>query len=58
VKKLPLAASGGWVKKLWVAIQGEQSKIRQLLARLDKRKMPYGIAELAVLDPKMIIFST
>jgi hypothetical protein len=39
-------------KKLRVAIEGEQSKIGQLLAKFDKLKVPYRIAKLAELAPK------
>jgi len=36
-------------EKLRVAIEGEQSKIKQLLAKFGKRKVPYRIAKLAEL---------
>lgn len=39
-------------EKLRVAIGGEQSKISQLLARFDKRKVPYRSAKIAELAPK------
>ena len=39
-------------KKLRVAIEREQSKIRQLLAKFDKQKVPYRIAEPAEPTPK------
>ncbi len=39
-------------EKLRVAIGGEHSEIRQLLARFDKVKVPYRIAKLAERAPK------
>jgi hypothetical protein len=39
-------------EKLWLVMQGELSETGQLLARLDKRKVPYSIAELSDLDRK------
>ncbi len=39
-------------EKLRVAIEGEQSKIRQLLAKFDKTRVPYRIPKLAEPAPK------
>ena len=39
-------------EKLRVATKGEQSKIRQLLAKIDKTRVPYRIAKLAEPAPK------
>src|SRR5713101_5044309 len=39
-------------EKVRVAIEGEQSKIRQLLARFDKTRVPYRIAKSAELAAK------
>ncbi len=39
-------------EKLRVAVGGGESEIRQLLARFDKMKVPYGNAELAEPAPK------
>jgi hypothetical protein len=35
-----------------VAIESEQSKITQLLARFDRQKVPYGIAKQVEQGPK------
>src|SRR5712692_2210458 len=40
-------------EKLRVAIKGEQSKIRQLLAKFDKTRVPYRTANIAESAPKV-----